>query len=146
VLSKSEAKVAHAIYYSMETVYQKSQMIRRVLEVTGDNKEREILETLMDAVKKVHTPRNELAHALLFTEDADSGNWVRINVRAQKQAQRPITPEYLQSLLRVSHDGLVQAQRAHQSFMDKRGELGGLEIPDSTKASTMGIARPGAAL
>lgn len=122
VLAKGDPKVAHAVYFSMESVHQKTQMIRRVLEVQADENEKEIFEKLMDAVKKVHTPRNELAHALLFSETAGSGDWVRINLRAQKQAQRPITPEYLRSLVETSSTALLETQQAHLEFMKKRGE------------------------
>jgi hypothetical protein len=122
VVSACEERIAHAIFYSHESVNAKAQMLRRVLEVAGDDEDRRVIAEIIEATKKAHEPRNELAHALVLSTEADpEAPLSRLSLKAQKQPTRPITPEYLASLMQRSGEARDAGVAAYAQLCARRG-------------------------
>jgi hypothetical protein len=128
VLAGCSHEVGHAIYYSLESVAAKGRMVRRVLNVAGDDQDAAALDAIIRSVEKAHTPRNELAHAILTAQGDPGGAWVRVSPKAQKQASKPVTEPYLKSLMDQSATAVREAHEAFNRLCEKRGVQPELKI------------------
>jgi hypothetical protein len=121
VLSKCDGPTANAIYFSLDSVQAKVQMVRRVAVAAGDEEDGTLLEEIEKANLAAHKPRNELAHALVFTDDPTKGDFTRLSFKNQSQPRQPITPAYLAALMQRSHDALMKAMNVYERFSAKHG-------------------------
>ena len=120
VISGCEHKIAHAIYFSSETLQSKRNIINRILNVIEDESEIERVKRIVSAAEKSQNQRNELSHALLQASP-DGEKILSHNPRRQSQALKPVTGPYLDSLLKLSGQALLEAYRAFQELCMKRG-------------------------
>jgi hypothetical protein len=121
-------RIANGIYYAVDAIPPRAAMLRRVAEQVCNEDERAIVEGLIDGVKKAHKPRNELAHALISAKEV-GGPLERISLKfAATEKPRPITDEYLKSLLETCADGRNAAAAAFEQLCHKRGLPANVEI------------------
>lgn len=120
IITSCESNIAHAIYFSSETLQAKRGFIFRVLVANNDPIEKEIVERIIQAVEKAQNQRNELGHAVMQVT-ADGTTLLGLNARRQAQSQKTITGAYLDALLKHSSQALLGAQKAFQELCSKRG-------------------------
>jgi hypothetical protein len=119
LLSGSSVSVAKAIYYASDSAATRNAMLRRVTQAGSDEEIKEIVGRLIAGSKAAHKPRNELAHALYFVDEI-GGPAHRLSLKAQTQPRRPITKDYLDSLMRASTQGRGAAEDAFLHLCRKR--------------------------
>lgn len=113
-------KVARAIYHAPDAFAVKEKMIRRIAKEVADEEEKKIVNSLIEFAKIANSKRNELAHAMIVTADMESGKFTRFQPKEATQPHRPVTHEYLKSILEPIGAALQEAAAAHVRFCEKR--------------------------
>lgn len=121
MLSGCTPAIAKAIYYSVDSFNARRNMMQRILEVSGDEEDSRLINALVASTKAVNTKRNELAHAVLCTQNPDTKpELIRVNIKNQKKSEQVITKRYLRTLDSYALRRLIQMQETFESFCEKR--------------------------
>ena len=120
VLSGCTHIVGRAIWYAGDASAVRHNLLSRVAEVSGDGAEREIVQNLITASKKATKNRNELAHSIFSTDDTGKGSFRSIRPKLLTQPHKPVTDEYIASLVSAVGDGLELALVQYRILCHKR--------------------------
>jgi hypothetical protein len=121
LVSGTSLRIAKAIYYALESLPSREAMLRRVMQVSSDDEEKRLIELIIKSHRCVCKQRNELAHALALAEKKEpKGDLVRHILRDQHQPQKPVTKEYLGSLLGQSEQALNDVYSAWKDLCVRR--------------------------
>ena len=121
LLSGCNEAIANAIFYTVDALPTRKNLVNRVLNVVNhDDEDRRLVNELFDAATLTQTQRNELAHAMLMQVGPD-GRLSRMRLKDPQQPFRPISAAYLDSLINLTADALTTAIPAYGRLCEKRG-------------------------
>lgn len=118
VISNCPHKIAIAIYYSFESLSSKRTIIKRVTKANNDKEEEEIVDKIIESLKKANNQRNELSHALLKCQNEQV---FAHNLRREENQKKQLTEKYLASLVKNSHQAVLRANELYDQLCQKRG-------------------------
>ena len=120
IITECDKEIAQAIYYAIESLSAKKNLVLRTLKVSKYKKHRKIIDRIILAIEKVHSKRNELSHVLLRV--SKNNEVVCQNPRHQQQSIKRITKPYLDSLLKDASVPLVDCLKAAQELSSATGK------------------------
>ncbi len=97
VVAETDHQTATDIYYSLDALSARQKIIRKMAQRKLSQDQVDIVESIFDAGRRIASKRNELAHSTVMK--MDDGHWSRLHLRDHAQPQRPITEDYLQSMI-----------------------------------------------
>jgi len=97
VISDTDHQTAKDIYYSLDALSAKRKIINKMAQRKLIQDHADIVESISDAALRIASKRNELAHSVIM--QMDDGHFQRLYQRDHVQPQRPITEEYLHSMI-----------------------------------------------
>jgi len=118
IISNCSHKIAIAIYYSSESLQPKRTLINRITKANNDKDEEKLVEKIIKSLQKANNQRNELSHALLKIHDQ---NVFAHNLRREENQKKQLTEKYLASLVKNSHQAVLQANELYNQLCQKRG-------------------------
>jgi hypothetical protein len=120
ILSGTSARIAHATFYSLDSLNGKANLLRRVAEVAATETESDCINRLIDAAKKSNAQRNSVAHSLLVFDAPDLKSGMRIfSLKAQRFDV--ISKASLAARVATSSEAMNEGQAALKEFCDGRG-------------------------
>jgi hypothetical protein len=123
----STTQIASAIFYTLDSLHAKSNLLTRLVENIGDEEDKNLIERIISAAKKSNNQRTLVAHALLlFDTDDVNSNFKVLNPKSG--AIRSPTQKYLGGLLSESRNSLTEARIAFQKLCNKRGVIPTVEL------------------
>ena len=120
IITECDKEIAQAIYYAIESLSAKTNLVRKTLKVSKYKKQRRIIERIISATQNVHKKRNELSHVLLRVNS--NNEVVCQNPRNQQQSIKRITKKYLDSLLKDASAPFLDCLKAAQELSDVTGK------------------------
>lgn len=109
ILSGCRTKTARAIFYTLDAFNLKRQLLTRLVDAVGDPEDKILVEAILDAAKKSNNQRQEISHSLLIWKG--TGNIPYILIPKSKRTT-PATKEWMQTLLRPSHEAANEGREA----------------------------------
>ena len=97
VISAMDHQTAKDIYYSLDAQSARRKIILKMAQRQLSQDNIDIVESIFDAAHRIATKRNELAHSTIMK--MDDGHFSRLHLRNHAQPQRPITEDYLRSMV-----------------------------------------------
>ncbi len=97
VVSAMDHQTAKDIYYSLDAQSTRRKITRKMAQRKLSQDNIDIVESIFDAAQRVFTKRNELAHSTIMK--MNDGQLSRLHLRDHVQPQRPITEDYLHSMV-----------------------------------------------
>ena len=97
VVSETDHQTAKDIYYSLDALSARKSIILKMTQRKLGQDHIDVVQFILDAATRIARKRNELAHATVMK--MDNGHFSRLNLRDHAQPQRPITEDYLQSMI-----------------------------------------------
>ena len=119
LLSGASVRIAHAAFYSLDSLNGKANLLRRVAEVAATESERKCIDRLIDAAKKSNSQRNSVAHSLLTFDAPDLKSGMR-NIRLKAQKFEMISKASLAAMILTSSEAMTEGQVALKEFCDSR--------------------------
>jgi hypothetical protein len=108
--------LARAIFYTLDSVPGKKNLVRRVAEERADAKEKEIIEIIFSGVDATNNQRKQVAHgAMTYAGE--------LKIYSPKNQPQPKIPsqEWHNDLLEKSHAAGMEAKTAFEALCQKRG-------------------------
>jgi hypothetical protein len=120
ILSSCEVRIATAIFYALDSFPPRKQMLTRVMNVGGDEEDKQYVSAIIAAAEKANNQRKVVAHSLASFESADmKGKFVLHNPKSQTYDKKPVTKKYLKSLISLSSEAVQSGLQAFQSLCKK---------------------------
>jgi hypothetical protein len=64
-------KTANAIFFTVDSLANKKALLNRVVAVTGDTTDQQLIQAMIKAAEKMNNQRREVAHAFMLTKNPD---------------------------------------------------------------------------
>jgi len=116
IICKLEPKLARAIYYSLDSVPGKKNLVRRATAEYADAKEKELLEVMYTGLDITNNQRKQVAHGAMTW----GGELKIYSPRNQAQPKIP-SKEWHTDLLQKSQAAGMDAKAAFEALCQKRG-------------------------
>jgi len=119
ILSGSPANIAHAIFYSLDSLHGKANLLKRVAALACNVTEEDYINRIIEAAKKSNTQRNSVAHSLLVFDEPDLKSGMRrISMKAPKY--HAISKASLAASVSVSSEAINEGHLALEEFCSGR--------------------------
>ena len=119
VVSETDHETATDIYYSLNALPARHKIIRKMAQRKLSQEHVDVVESIFDAAQRISRKRNELAHSTALK--LDDGNWSRLNLRDHGQPQKPITEDYLRSMIGPTWADLTASLHDYESLCKQLG-------------------------
>ena len=119
VISAMDHQTAKDIYYSLDAQSARRKIIRKMAQRQLSQDNIDVVDSIFDAAQKIATKRNELAHSTIMK--MDDGHMSRLHLRDHAQPQRPITEEFLRSMVDPSWADLSASLDNYENLCKQLG-------------------------
>lgn len=120
ILSGCEAKLAVAIFYSLDALQAKKSLLKRVVEAVGDEEDAKLVEKIILAAEKSNKQRQKVSHAILSHVDPKHTELRLLRPKAGQEVV-PLTKEYVKNIMDNSVDADNEGRKAFNSLCKKHG-------------------------
>ena len=119
VVLETDHQTATDIYYSVDSLAARLKIIRKMAQRKLNQDCVDLVESIFDASQRIASKRNELVHSTAMK--MDDGHWSRFHLRDHSQPQRPITEDYLQSMIDPTWAELGASRDNYESLCKQLG-------------------------
>lgn len=113
---------AKALFFTADAQPTRAKMIRRLRDLKCNAAQVQIIDKMLAGAERITTKRNEIAHSFLaFDKPADNQPLRRMNLRQTHQPLKPVTEEYLISLLDPSKTDMLALIEDYAALCDSLG-------------------------
>lgn len=117
VISGLDNETAIAIYYMPDSAELKFRLLRNMMQIHCDGKEKTLIEDIINHAKTANGHRNELAHSFLHVETDKS---LRRIYPRDRQQRKPVTTALLNGHLDPTLNAMREAGSLYADLCDKR--------------------------
>lgn len=118
ILLKSSFKTASAIFFTLDSFSSKKELLNRTVVVSGDSKDKEMIDDIIAAANKANNQRREVAHALILFKHPDRPTDFAIR-RPKSGDKRIVTKGWLSNLMGQSFEAGKECFLAFQKLSQK---------------------------
>ncbi|WP_447602408.1 hypothetical protein [Nitrospira sp. Nam80] len=121
IISGTSPKIASAIFFTFDSFPQRENLLRRVMALTHDAEDKELVMAVIRAAEKSGKQRKDLAHATIMFEGEFNNSSMRL-YHAKSNTATNVTHARLDELSRHSWEAVQEAGAAIQKLHVKHGK------------------------
>lgn len=116
ILSGCRTKIARSIFYTLDAFEAKNKLLKRLVEVVGDDEDRELVEAILLAARKSNNQRQQISHSLFIWKGK---NRLPHILTPKSNHRTPATKAWMETLLRPALDAAAESREAFLSLARK---------------------------
>lgn len=119
ILSKCNPKIAAAIFYTLDSFPGKKTLLTRVCAISGDDRDKELVDAIIDASYKSNNQRQQVSHGLALSQDENDNPQIILNPKSMDP--KPVSHAFATHLLKHSSEALFAGKEKFELLSQKHG-------------------------